>query len=125
MGPQYTSNGAALSGYDAVAYHTQGSAIPGDPRYVAEYNGAIWQFASVGNRDIFVADPLQFAPAFDGWCAYAASIGTKAPGSPNVWKIVDGKLYMNVAPRAAELWERDITGNIQKGLVNWPSVNPS
>jgi hypothetical protein len=124
MGPQYISNGAALSGYDAVAYHIQASATPGNPRYVAEYNGVIWQFASADNRDLFVADPLRFAPAFDGWCSYAASIGTKAPGDPTVWKIVDRKLYVNFAPRAAELWERDIPGNIQKGLVNWPSVNP-
>ena len=41
---------------------------------------------------------------------------------PEAWKIVDGKLYLNVSPSVAWLWKSDIPGNIAKGDKNWPSL---
>ena len=40
--PVYTGtfSNKALSGYDAVAYHTQGEAVKGDRDFSTEYNGA-------------------------------------------------------------------------------------
>ncbi len=119
-GPQFV---VALHGYDPVAYFTDGRPVPGDLRYTHFWNGANWVFSSEANRVRFAADPGAFAPRYDGYCAYAASLGYIAPGDPQAWRIVDGGLYLNFSARARELWELDIPGNIAKAEQNWPRLN--
>ncbi len=113
----------ALGGYDTVAYH-DGTAAPGEARINHFWNGAIWYFSSAENRDKFAADPARYAPAYDGYCSWAASQGYKAPGDPNVWQVVDGTLYVQVHPRAQELWKGDIPKHIASGDENWPRIHP-
>jgi hypothetical protein len=36
-----------------------------------------------------------------------------------VWKIVDGKLYLNCSREAYEKWSRDIPGQIRKADAIW------
>ena len=45
-----------------------------------------------------------------------------APGDPNFWKIVGGRLYLNYNARAKELWEADQADAIKRGHANWPAV---
>jgi hypothetical protein len=112
----------AAGGYDTVAYHTDGRATRGDARFEHRWNGAIWRFATDANRQTFLQDPARYAPEFGGYCAYAVSRGYTADGDPEVWRIVDGRLYLNYSRRAQRLWEEDIPGNIAKGRRNWPGV---
>lgn len=128
-GPQYVDEtGYAVSGYDVVAYHSleqapvgtpQPQAIPGRAEYTAEWNGAKWAFASAENRDTFLADPAKFAPAYDGHCAYGVAQGGKVPANPNLWRIVDGVLYLNINPPVVGFWEADIPGQISTAETNW------
>lgn len=113
----------ALSGYDTVSYH-DGAPQAGEARINYFWNGAIWFFASTENRDKFAADPTAFAPAYDGYCSWAASQGYKAPGDPNVWEITDGVLYVQVHPRAQELWQEDVPAYIVAADENWPRMHP-
>ncbi|MEM8591866.1 MAG: YHS domain-containing (seleno)protein [Pseudomonadota bacterium] len=113
----------ALGGYDTVSYHT-GEPSPGEARLNHFWNGAIWYFTSEANRDAFKADPLSYAPAYDGYCSWAASQGYKAPGDPTVYEVVDGTLYVQVHPRAQELWQADIPAHIIAGDENWPRIHP-
>ena len=113
----------AIGGYDTVSYH-DGTPMPGEARFNAFYNGAVWYFSSEENRDKFKADPAAFAPAYDGHCSWAASQGYKAPGDPNVWQVVDGTLYVQVHPRAQTLWQEDIPMYIAAGDENWPRIHP-
>lgn len=113
----------ALSGYDTVSYHN-GTPTPGEARLNHFYNGAIWFFTTEENRDRFKADPAKYAPAYDGYCSWAASQGYKAPGDPMVWQVVDGTLYVQVHPRAQELWSADIPTHIVQGDENWPRIHP-
>ncbi|QPH53872.1 YHS domain-containing (seleno)protein [Pontivivens ytuae] len=113
----------AIGGYDTVSYHQDGP-MPGEARYNHFWNGAIWYFASAENRDTFAADPARYAPAYDGYCSWAASQNYKAPGDPNVWQIVDGTLYVQVHERARELWREDIPTHITDGDENWPRIHP-
>jgi hypothetical protein len=114
--------GLALRGHDTVAYFTEGRPVPGDAAYEHRWNGAVWRFASAGNRDAFARDPSRYAPEFGGYCAYAVSRGYTADGDPNAWRIVDGRLYINYSRRVQKLWEEDIPGNIAKGRGHWPAV---
>ncbi|WP_300063050.1 YHS domain-containing (seleno)protein [uncultured Roseobacter sp.] len=112
-----------LSGYDAVSFH-DGTPTVGEARVNHFWNGAIWYFATTENRDKFAANPVNYAPAYDGYCSWAASQGYKAPGDPNFWQIVDGTLYVQVHQRAQELWQADIPANIVSGDENWPRIHP-
>ena len=128
-GPQYLDEtGFAVSGYDVVAYfdlpqnpigQAQPAAVPGDASITAEYNGATFAFSTEENRETFLADPERFAPQYDGHCAYGVSRGGKVPGNPNLWRIVDDKLYLNITPVVVGFWEEDIPGNITIAEGNW------
>lgn len=130
-GAQYVDeSGFAVSGYDPVAYfeltqapvgQKQQPAVPGKTSITAEYNGATWAFASEANRAKFLADPAKYVPAYDGHCAYGVAQGGKVPGNPNLWRIVDGKLYLNITPAVVGFWESDIPGNLTKAESNWPA----
>ena len=77
---------------------------------------------SADHRDQFSKDPQRYAPQFGGYCAYAVSQGHTANGDPNVWRVVDGRLYLNYSTSVQKLWEQDVPRNITKGQQNWPSV---
>ncbi|WP_244407464.1 YHS domain-containing (seleno)protein [Roseomonas fluvialis] len=113
----------AISGYDATSFFT-GTPRPGVPRFNATHNGAIWYFTTEAARDQFRASPARFAPQYDGYCAWAASQGYKAPGNPDFWRVVDDRLYLKVHEQAQAMWVRDIPGNITKANMNWPRIHP-
>jgi hypothetical protein len=117
-----TAEGIAIGGYDPVAYFTDGRPVLGSASFEHRWNGATWRFASAAARDRFAADPDAYAPRFGGYCAWAISQNYVAPGDPNVWRIVDGRLYFNFNERARELWEADRPAAIARGNANWPSV---
>lgn len=134
-GDQYVDEtGFAVSGYDVVAYFgldqsavgtAQPQGVPGSASITAEYNGATFAFSSEANRDAFVANPAQFAPQYDGHCAYGVSRGGKVPANPNLWRIVDGKLYLNITKNVVGFWEEDIPGNISLAENNWTGIEGS
>jgi YHS domain-containing protein len=110
---------AAIKGYDTVAYFTAGKALKGSGDFIFSWHGMTWFFQSKENRDLFAAIPEKYAPQYDGWCAWAMTEARKAIVDPEVWKIVDGKLYLNCSPAAYEKWSRDIPGNIKKADEIW------
>ncbi|MEM7173012.1 MAG: YHS domain-containing (seleno)protein [Pseudomonadota bacterium] len=122
--PVYTPwlSDVGASGYDVVAYFTEGKPVEGSDAFTADYNGAEWHFSSAENRDAFAADPAKYAPQYGGYCAYAVSQGYTASTVPEAWKIVDGKLYLNYSLSVRDLWEEDIPGNIAAADGNWPKV---
>lgn len=112
----------AVHGYDVVAYFSDGAALRGRAEYEYRWNGAVWRFASAAHRDLFAQQPQRYAPQFGGYCAWAVSRGYTADVDPEAWRIVDGKLYLNYSKRVQRMWEQDISGNIAKGVANWPHV---
>ena len=116
------SDGVALKGYDTVAYFTEGRPVMGSTEFQHEWMGAKWQFSSAANRNLFAADPMKYAPQYGGYCAFGVSEGHKAKIDPHVWKIVEGKLYLNYDAGVGEKWRQDIPGRIAKADQNWPKV---
>ncbi len=131
-GDQYIDGtGFAASGYDVVAYfdlpqsavgQTQVPGVPGSAEITAEYNGATFAFSSAANKAAFEANPAKYAPQFDGHCAYGVSLGGKVPANPNLWRIVDGKLYLNITEVVAGFWEENIPDHISSAGSNWASL---
>ena len=120
--PVYAEDGIAIDGTDPVAYFTEGRPVAGLSALEVTWQGAIWRFASVENRERFEADPAAYAPQYGGWCAWAVAEGYTASTVPEAWKIVDGKLYLNYSRGVQRRWERDIPGNIARADANWPGV---
>jgi len=111
-----------LDGHDPVAYFTDNKAVSGSSAYEAEFRGEKYRFSSAANRDAFAANPEKYFPQYGGFCAWAVAQGTLAPGNATVFKVVDGKLYLNVDRDVASRWERDIPGFIRAGDANWPGL---
>jgi YHS domain-containing protein len=133
-GEQYVDpTGYAVSGYDVVSYfdlpqsevgQDQPEPLAGNAAFTADYNGATFAFATEANRDRFLSDPAAFAPQYDGHCAYGVAQGGKVPGNPTLWRIVDGKLYLNITRNVVGFWEADIPGNLVKSEGNWSGLEP-
>ncbi len=128
-GPVYTETKGetlALSGYDAVSYFTGDEPALGSEEFTVRYQGYDYRFASADNAKQFQADPAKYAPQYGGYCAWAIGANDAlAPGDPKVYKIVDGKLYLNFNADVAKKWEVDIPGFISKGDVNYPKHDAS
>jgi YHS domain-containing protein len=113
---------AGLDGRDPISYFTSGQPTKGSEGITADYRGETYRFSSTENRAVFVADPEKYLPQYGGYCAYAVAKGQLAPGDPAVFKVVDGKLYLNVNRSIAERWQQDIPGFIRSADTNWPKI---
>jgi YHS domain-containing protein len=113
----------AIKGYDTVAYFKDGKALKGSDSFTFPWHGMTWHFSSKENRDLFAGSPGKYAPQYDGWCAWAMTESRKAVTDPEVWKIVNGKLYLNCSKEAYEKWSKDIPGNIKKADSIWPTLS--
>ncbi len=120
----YTSlfSNAAVGGYDPVAYFTQGRPVRGKNAHRAEYQGAIWYFASDEHRRMFQVDPEKYAPQYGGYCAWAVAHGGTASGDPLQWSIYQDKLYLNYDADIQKDWARDKAHWIEEADKNWPAV---
>ena len=109
-------------GYDLVSYHTAEKPVRGDGKNVAVLDGATYLFASEENKKAFERDPERYLPAYGGYCAFGVAINKKFIGDPEVWKIVDGTLYLNLDKNIQSNWNQDIQGNITKADWNWTGI---
>jgi hypothetical protein len=50
------------------------------------------------------------------------AVGAQFDGDPRLWKIVDGKLSLNLNPDMQKTWERDIPGHMTKADTNWSVI---
>ena len=117
-----TNTGLAMRGYDPVAYHTQGKAVAGSFARTVLHDGAVYRFSSDENRDAFKADPAKYLPAYGGFCAFGLAQGVKVDADPELWSIVDGKLYLNLAPPVQKRWEGDKAGFIKSADEKWAKL---
>ncbi|MEM7404774.1 MAG: YHS domain-containing (seleno)protein [Pseudomonadota bacterium] len=115
-------DGVAVQGYDVVTYFKASKPTRGDAQYSAQYDGATYHFATAANRDAFKASPAKFAPAYGGYCAFGTAMGRKFPGDPMVWKVRDGKLYLNLNKNIQAKWNENIPGFIRGADNNWPRI---
>jgi YHS domain-containing protein len=113
------ADNVAIKGYDTVAYFQAGKAVKGSESFTLPWHGMTWYFSTKENRDLFAANQGKYAPQYDGYCAWAMTESRKAITDPEVWKIVDSKLYLNCSMSAYEKWSKDISGNIKKADEIW------
>src|SRR5246500_5266359 len=84
----------SISGYDPVAYFTDGKPVQGKPEFEYSWHRLRWRFVDGEHRELFTRDPKHYAPQYDGYCAMGMSDGGAAHKDtvdPEAWAIVDGK----------------------------------
>jgi len=116
------TNDVAIKGYDTVSYFTKGSPTKGSDKFTAAYNGAIYQFSSADNRDMFKAEPSKFAPQYGGFCAMGVALNQKFDTDPTAWHIRGDKLYLNLNKDVQKKWATDIPGYIETAQGNWTGI---
>jgi YHS domain-containing protein len=124
LGPINTNfwGDVAIKGYDPVAYFVDGAAKKGSEDFSYEWLGATWNFASAEHRDIFIEDPIRYAPQYGGYCSSGLAGDSVDSADPEAWRIVDGKLYLLFSRKTLANWERDKNESIQQADANWPQV---
>ena len=112
----------AIKGYDPVAYFTPGKPTPGSPDISYEWDGARWQFADATHRELFLSDPEAYAPQYGGYCALGMTTGNRGETDPEVWAIVDGKLYLNYEKSGQDEWRQHQAANIAQADAQWAKL---
>ena len=111
-----------VQGYDLVSYRNNEKPLRGNGNHIVEHHGITYQFINGENKEKFAKDPHKYLPAYGGYCAYGVAVGKKFVGDPDVWKVVDGTLYLNLDNKIQGIWNKDISGNIQKAESSWTRI---
>ncbi len=106
-----------------MALFTDGRPVFGSDAHAVAHGGGTYRFASKANLDAFKANPAKYEPAYGGYCAYGTALGKKFDGDPRYWKIVDGRLYLNLNGDIQAEWSKDIAGNLAKADKNWSRIH--
>lgn len=112
----------AVGGYDTVAYHKNKKAIKGNKSYKTVWKGATWLFSSSDNLMEFKAKPESFAPAYGGYCAWAAADNKLVKADPTIFDFHEGRLFLNYNKKTQTDWKLDRKGMINRGDRNYPRL---
>jgi YHS domain-containing protein len=114
--------GVAIKGHDPVAYFVDGKPMPGRAELSHSVGGATYWFANDRNLQAFKAEPAKYLPQYGGYCAYGVAQGFKPDIDPTAFRIVEGKLYLNLSPAVQTRWLADVPGFISRANENWSQL---
>jgi enamine deaminase RidA (YjgF/YER057c/UK114 family) len=115
----------SISGYDPVAYFTDGIPVQGKSEFEHSWHRLRWRFVSSEHRDLFTRDPKHYAPQYDGYCAMGVSeneAAHKDTVDPEAWAIVDGKLYLAHNRYFMQVWRESAKQHILQAEEDWEVV---
>lgn len=117
------SSGLAIKGFDPVAYFSDNKALKGNQKFRHKFGGAVYQFASQKNLDLFSKNPGKYTPQYGGYCAYGVAQGYKVKIEPEQFSVVKGKLYLNYNAGVQRSWKKDVSGYVSKANSNWTKIS--
>jgi enamine deaminase RidA (YjgF/YER057c/UK114 family) len=115
----------SISGYDPVAYFTDGKPVQGKSEIEYLWHKLRWRFANEAHRNLFAKEPDRYTPQYDGYCALGVSAGEeghKDTVDPEAWAIVDGKLYLTHMSQGMDDWRQNPADYIKQADANWAAV---
>lgn len=112
----------ALSGYDPVAYFTEGKPAKGTREHWHAFDDAVYLFKSAAHRDRFAAQPERYAPQYAGFCAGGVSKGYKTEPDPEAWLIANGRLFVFQYKDRVEMFRQKIEEVAAQANANWTVV---
>ena len=114
-----TNSAPAAQGYDVVSYQVGKRPVRGNGHFTSVHEGATYLFSSQQNLDTFNSNPDYYVPAYGGYCAYGVSVGKKFIGDPEVWRVVNNRLYLNLDANVQDAWFKDVPGRIKEADAKW------
>jgi hypothetical protein len=116
------NTGLALSGFDPVAYFTDGKPQFGLPELEPRVNGVVWRFRNSGDRAAFADHPDVYTPRFGGYDPVAIARGDSVPGRPLFWAVSGERLYLFYSAEARAEFLADPAGILARATRKWPNV---
>jgi YHS domain-containing protein len=113
--------GVGLGGNDPIAYTTN-AVTPGVADHKSTHAGATYQFATAENKATFDGAQAKYAPAFGGYCAFAASQNRLSESDPSSYMIYEGQLLMFTNADFLEQFKKDPAANKKAADANWPGL---
>ncbi len=93
----------AVYGFSAVALRDQRQWIAGSEKSQVVFDGQLYWFADVRQREIFNAAPTRYVPALGGNCVVTyADTGNRAPGNPRYGLQHQQRLFFFAGPEQRE-----------------------
>jgi YHS domain-containing protein len=115
--------GVAIMGYDPVAYFTEGRPMKGSEELAYQWLGTPWYFATQQHRELFINDPVKYAPQYGGFCVgEVAENGVTINIDPDAWAIIDGKLYLSYGKDFNAEFASRPERYLVKAEANWPGI---
>jgi len=124
--------GVAIGGHDPAAYHAlarrpRADALGGDKAHTVDWKGATWRFVDADSAARFEAEPSRYAPAYNGHCANALSLGEGLIRTDGThWQIFEGddRLYLFYAARGRTRWlDGDRAGYREQADAAWERLS--
>jgi enamine deaminase RidA (YjgF/YER057c/UK114 family) len=115
----------SISGYDPVAYFSDGKPVQGKAEFEYLWHKLKWRFANGEHRDLFISTPDRYAPQYDGYCAMGVTNGEDAHKDtvdPEAWAIVDGKLYLTHNQYWLGIWREHSEEYIKSADASWQAL---
>jgi len=83
-----------LNGADVVAYFTMNKDVRGNPAIKSTYENVTFYFSSAEHKALFDKEPTKYLPQYGGYCANGIVYGIPWGGDADMWRMIDGKLYI-------------------------------
>ncbi|RYH03562.1 YHS domain protein [Salipiger sp. IMCC34102] len=115
-------DGVALGGIDPLSYWLDGEPRLGDPTHRILWRDAMWHFADSDRLAAFERNPRGLSPAYGGYCAYALSQGIVVASDPEVFSMVENRLFLNQTHLIRQAWLSDVPGHVASADANWPQI---
>jgi enamine deaminase RidA (YjgF/YER057c/UK114 family) len=115
----------SISGYDPVAYFTDGKPVQGKSEIEYLWHKLRWRFANEAHRNLFAKEPDRYTPQYDGYCAMGVSnddAAHKDTVDPEAWAIVDGKLYLVHNQYWLGVWREHSDEYIKRANASWQAL---
>ncbi|EAR07319.1 hypothetical protein MED297_12242 [Reinekea sp. MED297] len=84
-----------------------------------EYRQARLYFANEVNLNAFKADPEAYWPQFSGYCANGLSDGHLIQANPEIYRIIEGRLYLFYSWWGRAQWAFDQPQQIEQATHYW------
>jgi len=109
-----------LHGFDAVGYFTENEAIEGNQYISTRYEGVTYYFSTQKHLELFSKNPTKYLPQFGGFCASDLITNSKTDINPEIFKIINHKLYLFQDKKTLKKWKKgDVNENIKLANENW------
>ena len=118
-----TASGVFLDGYDVVAYFLDNKAQRGRSEHQIQWQDTTLFFVSENHKSLFISDPQRYFPQFSGHCANGLSDGHLVRANPEIFRIIDGKLYLFFSWWGKAQWKFDQQSQIELANQNWQVFN--